>query len=63
MLIMVSSPVHVYTILQTVVTKHSKPDAPEVGTSVFHFVGTLGEGDGDRVILVRLHLILTCTYI
>jgi hypothetical protein len=37
-----------------VVTKHTKLDAPEVGASVFRFVGTLGEEDGDRVILDRL---------
>lgn len=41
--------------LSTVVAKHTKLDAPEVGTSVFHFVGTLGEGDGDRVILVSYY--------
>ena len=47
---------YIFAILQTVVTKHTKLDAPEVGASVFRFVGTLGEEGGDRVILVRCHL-------
>ena len=36
-----------------VVTKRTKCEA---GTSVFHFVGTLGESDSDGVILVSPEL-------
>ena len=48
---------YIFAIFQTVVTKHTKLDAPENGASVFRFVGTLGEEDGDGVILVRCHLL------
>lgn len=41
-------------IIPTVVTKHTKLDASVAATSVFRFVGTLGEEINDKVILVRI---------
>lgn len=51
---LVTPPNNLPIIIPTVVTKHTKLDASVAATSVFRFVGTLGEEINDKVILVRI---------